>query len=206
MCCRALSRRRGSLIATLASCWWSRNCRSERGWPCKGTAAAFLSECFHPLEGAQTWCCLTAECLLLRTFKKQAEGLHTEHSCVQSKLGSWRELVLQFPQTLDLLHKVVIPSSLSSAECGMALDEWISQQDPHSCLRDLAEDCRQALNNVSVLVLCWAWRAYLASVCGLRCLTTAGQRSCCEQRSRLLVSGGMPNVRVCWYCRPHCVV
>ena len=98
---------------------------------------------------ARTWCCLTAACMFLRTFKKQAEGLQAENSCVQSKLGGWRELVLQFPQTLDLLHKVVIPSTLSSSENDMALDEWISQQDPHSSLRGLAEDCRRALNNVS---------------------------------------------------------
>ena len=153
--CRALSHRRGSLVATLVSCWLSKNCRSEHGWLCRGTVVAFSSECVHQLErgqGAQRWCCLTAMCVSLRTFKKQAEGLQAENSCVQSKLGSWRELVLQFPQTLDLLHKVVIPPSLSSGECDMTLDEWISQQDPHSSLRDLAEDCRRALNNVSLKV------------------------------------------------------
>ena len=160
MCCRALSVRQGSLVATLESCWWSRSCRSERGWPCNETAAAFSSECVCKLW-VWTWCCLTAVwCLFLRTFKKQAEGLQAENSCVQSKLGGWRELVLQFPQTLDLLHKVVIPSTLSSSESDVSLDEWISQQDPHSSLRGLAEDCRRALNNVSE---CSALRGMLGS-------------------------------------------
>ena len=148
MCCRALSLRQGSSVATLESCCRSRNCRSERGWPCNKTAMAFSSKCVCELW-ARTWCYLTAVCMFLRTFKKQAEGLQAENSCVQSKLGGWRELVLQFPQTLDLLHKVVIPSTLSSSENDVALDEWISQQDPHSSLRGLAEDCRRALNNVS---------------------------------------------------------
>lgn len=130
--------------------------------------------------------------VFIRTFKKQAEGLQTENSCVQSKLGGWRELVLQFPQTLDLLHKVVIPSTLSSSENDVALDEWISQQDPHSSLRGLAEDCRRALNKVSersALLCLHAPRCgHLSVVCGLRCLTTADQRSYCEQHSRPQVS------------------
>ena len=62
----------------------------------------FSSGCVHQLERGRVHgpgaSCLTAICMSLRAFKKQANGLQAEDSCVQS--GEW------FPQTLDLPHKV----------------------------------------------------------------------------------------------------
>lgn len=87
-----------------------------------------------------------------RTFDKHHRALGWGLVNHQSSRSSYEDLLTRSPNQLEILKKVVLPSSLGhgafDGHTG-SLYEWISSQDEHSSLPDLIRECSEALKQVN---------------------------------------------------------
>jgi hypothetical protein len=98
----------------------------------------------------RAWTAVQGNCQsILMTYQRQANSLTTEYTAFRENTDKWRREIERFPDTLNLLKKVRVPKTLTNKPEDVTLHEWISEQDPNSHLKDLAEDCTQALNKLS---------------------------------------------------------